>query len=247
LKRNTYLTLLPPEEARANWFSCLDAKTFALGEERIPLAQALRRVLSRPVAALRSSPAFHGAAMDGIAVHAEATFTASARTPLRLKLGKQAHWINTGHPLPQGCNAVVMMENINTETEKDSQGESQWAVIEKAAFPWQHVRKMGEDMVATEIILPPGTCIGPYDLGALAAGGALEVPVFRRPRVSIIPSGSEIVPLVDAREEDLRAGRVLPEFNSLIFSAMITETFSMPGLRLAATTLQPMCSGRWAL
>ena len=223
MKRNTYLTLLPPDEARANWFSCLAAKAFTLGEERIPLAQALRRVLSRPVAALRSSPAFHGAAMDGIAVHAEDTFSASARTPLRLKIGTQAHWINTGHPLPDGCNAVVMMENINTETEQDAQGESQWAVIEKAAFPWQHVRKMGEDMVATEIILPPGTCIGPYDLGALAAGGALEVPVFRRPRVSIIPSGSEIVPLVDAREEDLRAGRVLPEFNSLIFSAMITE------------------------
>ena len=223
MKRNTYLTLLPPDEARANWFSCLAAKAFALGEERIPLAQALRRVLSRPVAALRSSPAFHGAAMDGIAVHAEDTFSASARTPLRLKIGTQAHWINTGHPLPDGCNAVVMMENINTETEQDAQGESQWAVIEKAAFPWQHVRKMGEDMVATEIILPPGTCIGPYDLGALAAGGALEVPVFRRPRVSIIPSGSEIVPLMDAREEDLRAGRVLPEFNSLIFSAMITE------------------------
>ena len=223
MKRNTYLTLLPPDEARANWFSCLAAKAFALGEERIPLAQALRRVLSRPVAALRSSPAFHGAAMDGIAVHAEDTFSASARTPLRLKIGTQAHWINTGHPLPDGCNAVVMMENINTETEQDAQGESQWAVIEKAAFPWQHVRKMGEDMVATEIILPPGTSIGPYDLGALAAGGALEVPVFRRPRVSIIPSGSEIVPLMDAREEDLRAGRVLPEFNSLIFSAMITE------------------------
>ena len=223
MKRNTYLTLLPPEEARANWFSCLEARSFALGEERIPLAQALRRVLSRPVAALRSSPAFHGAAMDGIAVHAEDTFNASARTPLRLKIGTQAHWINTGHPLPGGCNAVVMVENINTETTQDSEGETQWAVIEKAAFPWQHVRKMGEDMVATEIILPPGTCIGPYDLGALAAGGALEVPVFRRPRVSIIPSGSEIVPLVDAREEDLRAGRVLPEFNSLIFSAMITE------------------------
>lgn len=223
MKRNTYLTLLPPEEARANWFSYLAARSFALGEERIPLAQALRRVLSRPVAALRSSPAFHGAAMDGIAVQAEDTFNASARTPLRLKIGTQAHWINTGHPLPEGCNAVVMVENINTETTHDAQGESQWAVIEKAAFPWQHVRKMGEDMVATEIILPPGTCIGPYDLGALAAGGALEVPVFRRPRVSIIPSGSEIVPLVDARDEDLRAGRVLPEFNSLIFSAMITE------------------------
>ena len=223
MKRNTYLTLLSPEQARANWYACLDASAFALGEERVPLAQALRRVLSRPVAALRSSPAFHGAAMDGIAVQAEDTFTASARTPLRLKIGEQAYWINTGHPLPVGCNAVVMMENVNTETAQAAHGEAQWAVIEKAAFPWQHVRKMGEDMVATEIILPPGTCIGPYDLGALAAGGALEVPVFRRPRVSIIPSGSEIVPLADARDEDLRAGRVLPEFNSLIFSAMIAE------------------------
>ncbi len=219
MKRNTYLTLLAPEEARKLWFERLQAASRALPEENVPLTAALHRVLSRPVAALRSSPAFHGAAMDGITVNAEDTFSASARNPLRLEMGKQAHWINTGHPLPASCNAVIMVENINIE---DS-GESQWAVIEKAAFPWQHVRKMGEDMVATEIILPPGTCLGPYDLGALAAGGVLQAPVFVRPRVAIIPSGSEIVPLAQAREEDLRAGRALPEFNSLIFSAMISE------------------------
>lgn len=224
MKRNTYLTLLPPDEARSLWFAKLNAHLHSLAEETVPLTQALRRVLSRPVAALRSSPAFHGAAMDGIAVNAEDTFAASPRNPLRLELGKAAHWINTGHPLPDGCNAVIMVENVNTETAEDAQ----WAVIEKAAFPWQHVRKMGEDMVATEIILPPGVCIGPYDLGALAAGGALEVPVFARPRVAIVPSGSEIVPLNQAREEDLRAGRVLPEFNSLVFSAMITEAGGDP-------------------
>lgn len=224
MKRNTYLTLLPPDEARNLWFSKLNAHAHNLTEETVPLTRALHRVLSRPVAALRSSPAFHGAAMDGIAVNAEDTFAASARNPLRLAIGKAAHWINTGHPLPDGCNAVIMVENVNTETV----GDVQWAVIEKATFPWQHVRKMGEDMVATEIILPPGVCIGPYDLGALAAGGVLEVPVFARPRVAIVPSGSEIVPLNQAREEDLRAGRVLPEFNSLIFSAMITEAGGDP-------------------
>ena len=219
MRRNTYLTLLAPEEARKLWFERLQAASRVLPEENVPLTEALHRVLSRPVAALRSSPAFHGAAMDGIAVNAADTFSASVRNPLRLELGRQAHWINTGHPLPPSCNAVIMVENINIE---DSSG-NQWAVIEKAAFPWQHVRKMGEDMVVTEIILPPGTCLGPYDLGALAAGGVMQAPVFSRPRVAIIPSGSEIVPLAQACEEDLRTGRALPEFNSLIFSAMITE------------------------
>ena len=219
MARNTYLTMKAPEEARELWFSriaelCPDA---CLGEEEVPLQQALRRVLSRPVEALRSSPAFHGAAMDGVAVKAENTFTASARRPLSLEIGKDAFWINTGHPLPAGTNAVIKVEDLNTE------GEGRFVVTEKAAFPWQHVRKLGEDMVATEIILAPGIEIGAYELGALAAAGVLKPTVFRRPKVAVIPSGSEIVSLDKAREEDLRAGRVLPEFNSLVFSALVQD------------------------
>ena len=78
-------------------------------------------------------------------------------------------------------------------------------------------------MVATEIILAPGTRIGPYEIGAMAAAGVMSPPVFRLPEVAVIPSGSEIVPLAEAREEDLRAGRCLPEFNSLVFSALVDE------------------------
>ena len=217
MARHTYLTLSTPEEARNLWFERLRAGEHALPVEQVPLRRAFRRVLASPVAARRSSPAFHGAAMDGIAVRADATFAASARSPLRLEVGREAFWINTGHPLPEGCNAVIMVEHVNVEDE------GRFVVIEKPAFPWQHVRKMGEDIVATEIIMAQGTPIGPYELGALAAGGVTEVPVFARPRVFVIPSGSEIVPLEEARDEDLLAGRVLPEFNSLVFSAMIEE------------------------
>ena len=163
-ERHTYLTLQTVEAARQGWLDRISAEGRELATERVPLSAALHRVLAEPVAARRSSPAFHGAAMDGIAVNAESTFTASTRRPLRLTIGTDAFWINTGHPLPAGTNAVVMVENVNTEPD------GQHVVIEKAAFPWQHVRKLGEDMVASEIILPPGVCIGPYELGALAAG-----------------------------------------------------------------------------
>ena len=217
MERHTYLTLTAPEEARERWFSRIRELCAEPEEEFAPLSEALHRVISRPVEARRSSPALHGAAMDGIAVKAERTFSASLRSPLRLTLNSDAFWINTGHPLPEGTNAVIMVENVNVEDE------GQTLVIEKAAFPWQHVRKLGEDMVATEIILAPGTRVGPYEIGALAAAGVTSVPVCRQPRVAIIPSGSEIVALDEIREEDIQAGRALPEFNSHVFSAMIRE------------------------
>ena len=218
MARNTYLTMKAPDEARELWFSRIaELCPASLGEENVPLQQALRRVLSSPVEALRSSPAFHGAAMDGVAVKAETTFTASARRPLRLEVGREAFWINTGHPLPAGTNAVIKVEDLNIEDD------GRFVVTEKAAFPWQHVRKLGEDMVATEIILAPGIEIGAYELGALAAAGVLRPTVFRRPKVAVIPSGSEIVALDKAEEEDLRSGRVLPEFNSLVFTALIED------------------------
>lgn len=224
MERHTYLTLMPVNEARQGWFHALNADTSPLAEENIPLAQARGRTLARSIEARRSSPAFHGAAMDGIAVNAESTFTASTRAPLRLEVGKDAFWINTGHPLPPGTNAVIMVEHVNSD--------GTHIIIEKAAFPWQHVRKLGEDMVATEILLPLGTLIGAYELGALAAAGVLTPPVFRQPRVAIIPSGSEIVPLLEASEEALCSGTCLPEFNSYIFAALVAdaggESVTMP-------------------
>lgn len=216
MDRNIYLELLTPNHAREKWLMALAEFGFELETEILPLTEALGRYVSKPVAALRSSPAFHGAAMDGVAVNAADTYHASCDDPVSLRIGKNAFWINTGHPLPEGTNAVIMVEQINLENNRD-------VVIEKAVYPWSHVRKIGEDIVATEIILTPGTQIGPYELGALAAGGILNVPVFKKPKVAIIPTGNEITPLNEASEEDLASGKILPEFNSLIISGILEQ------------------------
>lgn len=196
-----------------------------LAKETVPLAKAQGRVLAENAAAKLSSPAFHGAAMDGVAIKAEDSFGATERRPKTLKIGRDAHWVNTGQALPPATNAVIMVENLivgQTPCGADTVG------IEKAVFPWQHVRKMGEDMVAGESVLPPGTRVGAYELGALAAAGVVEPIVFAKPRVIIIPSGSELLPLSDCTAEILSSGTRLPEFNSLILAALIRDAGGEP-------------------
>ena len=217
MQQKKYRSLMSLEQARHTWMEKLGGRSVSpLAVEEVPLAQARGRTLAVPEAARVSSPAFHGAAMDGIAVRAEDTFGASTHRPLTLTLNKNAFWINTGRPLPPQCNAVIMSEQVLP-------GEGDAVIIEQAAYPWQHVRKVGEDMVATEIILPPGTLIGAYELGALAVAGVYRPRVFARPKVAVIPSGSELVPLEEATPELLAQGDKIPEFNSLILTALIED------------------------
>ncbi len=227
MQRKVYLKLTGLDEARALWLDSVGESP--LGREAVPLAQAYGRILAGGTAAKLSSPAFHGAAMDGIAVLASDTFGASESSPKTLHIGKTAHWVNTGHPLPPGTNAVIMVENIFHEPRFHA-GREESVSIEKAAFPWQHVRKLGEDMVATEILLPPGVRIGAYELGALAAAGVLRPLVCAKPRVALIPSGSELVPLEEADPQRLGAGKNLPEFNSLILSALVRDAGGEPSV-----------------
>lgn len=222
MERNVYLELTAPEQARQLWFDAILRVGSVLPAEMISTNEALGRTVAQPVAARHSSPAFNGAAMDGIAVQAEKTFSASQKRPLTLEIGKDAFHVNTGRPMPAGTNAVVMIEHVNF----DETG--RFATLEQAAFPWQHVRKIGEDMVATEIILAPGAVIGPYELGSLAACGVNKVPVFKKPKVTIIPTGSEIAPAEKIDEAELESGSKLPEFNSRIFAAMLTGAGADP-------------------
>ena len=116
-----------------------------------------------------------------------ATFGATPDRPRLLDLGREAFPINTGHLMPPGTDAVIMVEQI-PDPEADP------ITVEAPTFPWQHVRRVGEDLVKGEMVLPEGVEITPWAQGALLAAGVTRVPVRRRPRVAIIPTGTELVP-----------------------------------------------------
>jgi molybdenum cofactor synthesis domain-containing protein len=180
--------------------------------EPIPVREALGRVLAGPVKALASVPAYHASAMDGIAVKASDTFGALPEKPVLLPLGA-GKMVDTGDPLPEGTDAVVMIEKVE-ETEEG------WKISE-AAYPWRNVRKAGEDIVKGEIILPARHRIGPYDQAALLAAGILSAEVFRRPSVLIIPTGDEIVRPEEA-PSPLPKGAIL-EVNGQMLASLAAE------------------------
>ncbi|MGD8801309.1 MAG: molybdopterin biosynthesis protein [Desulfobacterales bacterium] len=213
-KRNVYLKMKTLAEARDILFQTFSDLP-ALTSEELAVPDAVGRVLSKPVYARLSSPNFHLAAMDGLAVKAEITFGANAAEPKTLNVGQEAFYVNTGHVLPPDTDAVIMVEDVNALDAKHVE-------IEAPVFPWQNVRRVGEDIVATELLFPQNHVITPYCVGALLSGGVFTVPVKTRPTVLIIPTGSE---LVDWRQFDLkkfRPGQVL-ETNSFVLGSLIEK------------------------
>ncbi len=218
MKRKIYLKMKSPEEARELFLSRFDLRSF-LPPEEIPTVSARGRVTAAPVWARWSSPAAHQAAMDGFAVAARATFGATPDNPKKLAVGREAYPVNTGHLMPPGTDAVIMVENV-PDPEADP------ITVEAPVFPWQNVRRVGEDLVAGEMVLPEGVEITPWAQGALLAAGVVRVPVRRRPLVIILPTGSELIPASELTEEPPE-GR-LPEFNSVILAGMVEEAGGIP-------------------
>ncbi|MBW2618070.1 MAG: molybdopterin biosynthesis protein [Deltaproteobacteria bacterium] len=218
-KRHVYLKMKELDEARRLFLDGLDPAGF-LAQEEVGVEEAGGRVTALPVWAAASSPTHHLAAMDGIAVVAEKTFGARPDRPVHLSVGIDCQPINTGQVLPQDFDAVIMIENVFEEA-FDEEGRER-VFIEQPAFPWQHIRKVGEDIIATELILPAGTLIGAFELGALVAGGVYEVAVKKKPRVALIPTGSELVSLDEARQRPPDWGQVV-EFNTLVLAGLVTQ------------------------
>jgi putative molybdopterin biosynthesis protein len=218
MPRNIYLESMPLDEALQKWFSRLVSEgVFTPFEgEQIRVIDSLERVTACAVAARISSPFYHSSAMDGYAVRFADTFGAAERKPKRLVVGKGAVYVDTGDPIPDGFNAVIMIEDVNIMKEHGIPGEH--IEIIAPATPWQHVRVIGEDIVATELILPENQRIRPVDIGAMLAGGHVEVSARRRPKVVIIPTGSEIVEPGSA----LRKGDII-EYNSRVLGGLVSE------------------------
>jgi putative molybdopterin biosynthesis protein len=223
-ERNFYLEDIPLDEARQRLEMALRAagRWDEMPGEQVPLAETHGRITAAPIWAKISSPHYHASAMDGYAVRARDTLHATETHPLALALGEQAYPVNTGDPLPPDTNAVIMIENVQ-------QGDQQ-ILIQAPVAPWQHVRMMGEDMVVTELVLPANHKIRPVDLGALAGSGHHTVSVRRKPRVYIIPTGSELIPA----GQPPQPGQII-EYNSLVLRAQALEA----GAQVAVTMIIP--------
>ena len=211
-QRNVYLQMKPLSEALDIVLQAFGASA-GVATELVDAPDAVGRVLAEPVAARLSSPNYHAAAMDGIAVTAADTFGAHESRPRQLTVGSEAFFVNTGHVLPPDTDAVIMIENVQVIDDDHVQ-------IEAPVFPWQHVRKMGEDIVATEMLFPRQHVVTPYCVGALLSAGVFKVAVRRRPRVMIIPTGSELVDWRDLGPEAIRPGQVI-ESNSYLLGKLV--------------------------
>jgi len=194
-----------------------------LGTEFISLdEQALGRVLAKPLYARISSPGYNSAAMDGFVVRSRETNGATLNSPISLLLETQARYVDTGDLIPDGFNAVVPIEDVESlDTDGGNSIDPRNTVIVRvrsAIVPWKNVRPLGEDIFLDQLIFVGGHVMRPVDLGVIAAAGYNEIVVSRKPKVAIIPTGTELIPIGKIPGP----GEIL-EFNSLILAGKINE------------------------
>ncbi|MDO4745761.1 MAG: molybdopterin biosynthesis protein [Bacillota bacterium] len=206
-KRNLYLKTIPVEEAKEKYMAVIEG-IIEPEYETIDVREALDRITGQAIFARYSSPLFNASAMDGIAVKASDTDHASEAAPIILTEDKYLV-VDTGDPIHPPFDAVIMAEDIVEEDEGIR--------ITASAHPWQHIRPIGEDIVAGEMILPGNHKIRAIDIGVLLSAGILETEVVKKPQVAIFPTGTEIIEPEDKPED----GSII-ESNSRMFENMVT-------------------------
>ncbi|WP_159901525.1 molybdopterin molybdotransferase MoeA [Salinirussus salinus] len=181
--------------------------------ETVPVGEAAGRTLAAPVRARRAVPHYERAAMDGYAVRAADTQRAG-RSPVALdpagdEVGPgDAAQVHTGSPLPDGADAVVMVER--TREVGDT------VEVSSSVTPGENVAPVGEDVGADQHLYDAGHRLTAADLGLLRSAGHEEVEVYERPRVSVVPTGEELVPA----GEEPEPGEIV-ETNGLVVSRLV--------------------------
>jgi molybdopterin molybdotransferase len=223
-----FLKLVPPNEALETLLEYLPTN---ISTETVKTADALERVLAEMVSASHPLPAFPRSTVDGYAVGATETHGASESLPIYLTvagespmgaepqfvLGKgQCGLIHTGGMLPEGADAVVMVEY----TQESRDGEIE---ILRSAALGENVINIGEDVKAGEEVIPSGRRLRPAEIGGLMALGITEVRVARQPKIGIISTGDEVIP----PEEDANIGQVR-DVNSYTLSALVQRAGAIP-------------------
>ena len=181
MKRNIYLDMVDDDKARELFFENLNINNQTI---TVSIDDALEKITAKPVYAKLSNPTYNSSAMDGIAVRSDDTKGATERSPITLSTD-QYEYVNTGNPLQKGYDAVIMIENV--EEVEDG------LLIRESVPVFNDIRTVGEDIVYGEMLLPSNHKIRPFDIGALAAGGITQIEVYKKPTVTIMPTGGEII------------------------------------------------------
>jgi molybdopterin molybdotransferase len=223
------MSLLSVEEARSRILYHFEP----VGTETLPLAECARRVLAADVAAQNNLPSFDNSSMDGFAVIASDLGSANPASPRTLEvvadipagtspdvtlLPGQAARIMTGAPIPAGANAVIPVEETDFDQRTPGTPAPKTVTVYKSLKAGDSVRPQGTDVQIGQPVLKAGHKLRPQDLGLLAMLGVAEVPVYGRPRVALLSSGDELIP-VDA---PLRPGKIR-DSNTYTLAALIDE------------------------
>ena len=221
------MTLLSVDDARSRILSHFEP----VGTETLPLAECVRRVLAANVTAQNNLPSFDNSSMDGFAVIASDLGEAAPASPRTLEVVAdipagtspdvtlvrgQAARIMTGAPMPQGADAVIPVEETDFDQRAPGTPAPKTVAVFKSLKAGDYVRAQGTDVQTGQPVLKAGHKLRPQDLGLLAMLGVAEVPVHGRPRVALLSSGDELIPV----DEPLRPGKIR-DSNTYTLAALI--------------------------
>lgn len=196
----------------------------------IPLEAALGRTLSEPVLSSAGYPVFDNSSVDGFAVRAEDVSTASPDHPVILQVvgdipagsyphlslfRGQAARIMTGAPVPVNSDAIVMIEDTDADPHASGSSVPVKVSIFQSASSGDYIRRHGSDFISGQQILPAEKVLRPQDIGILAMLGVAKIPVRRKPRIALLSSGDELVPI----DKALQPGKI-HDSNSFMLDAL---------------------------